>query len=263
MHLIKMAVLICGVIGVAIVFVFPLRIVEPAISYLLFSEIVVTLVLAPGQFLAAEPGGVPFGIGHQRVGAILLFLGWGSLVLGVLNVVSIASVSLLLQGIVSGIGVSLYLALMFALLQIGGFGSDAGEAGFRTGPDKHVSHNTVFTVVLLCACVPILTSLVVISATTKFTRANPTEIALAGTALLSFFYGLILYSPTRMALPKSKVIIIVSVFIFLVFVAAGVEMGSRDNWLLFASSLISLIGLLVGVLRIAGESIRKAESSAT
>jgi hypothetical protein len=263
MHLTKIAVLICGLLGLTIILVFPLRIVEPGMSYLLFSEFVVVLVLVPKQLLATRPEGVPFQIAQRRLGAMLLFLAWESLVLAALNVLSIAPLSLFLQGVVSGVGVTLYLALMFALLQIGDFGSAVGEAGFRTGLDRRASHNTVFTVILLFACAPILAALVVVSASTSFARATPTEIALVGTALLSFFFGLILYSPARMALPKSRATTIASLFIFLAFVAAGLEMGSRDNWLLFACSLVSLLGLFVGVLRIAAESIRKPESVGT
>lgn len=263
MHLTKIAVLICGLLGLMIIIVFPFRIVEPGISYLFFSEFTVALALAPRQLLAAGSEGVPFQIAQRRIGAILLFLGWGSLVLAALNVLSGAPVSLFLQGVVSGLGTILYLALMFALLQIGGFGSALGEAGFRAGADKRVSHNVVFTVILLCACAPIVAALVLVSANTSFARANPIEIGLVCTALLSFFFGLILYSPARMALPKSRATAIMSLFVFLVFVAAGVEMSSRDNWLLFACSLISLLGLSIGVLRIAGESIRKPESAGT
>jgi hypothetical protein len=180
------------------------------------------------------------------------------MVLAILAIMSVVPLSLIRQYAASFMGAVAYLAVNFVLLGVGGFGSAAGKSGFPVDAERTVPHNSVYGVMLIPVFLITLTT-GWISSQSQFIHVSLMDVTIGGLALASLLWGLVLYRPEKMASLGFRGSVFVILVSLLVAVSAGLEYSSRSNWFLFMSSWICMFGILVGALRVLGETFHAEE----
>lgn len=146
--------------------------------------------------------------------------------------------------------------LFYAMIKIPGQTFERGEGAVEFWPGIPVRPSYAYAVFVIFVGTPILTALLHMSYYALHTRVSlpvilrPPGASLISIALLSTLFAALLFRPRKQPLPgsiKKKAVIGAVVFIGLSFTA---EISQRQNWYLYALSLLSILGRTAGSMRL-------------